>query len=33
VLCEINASSIAPFPESAAAYVARATLDRLETVE
>jgi hypothetical protein len=27
VLCEINASSIAPFPESAAPYVARATLD------
>jgi len=26
VLCEINASSIAPFPESAAPYVARATL-------
>ncbi len=27
VLCEINASSIAPFPESAASYVARATLE------
>ncbi len=30
VLCEINASSIAPFPESAAPYVARATLARLQ---
>ena len=30
VLCEINASSIAPFPESAAPYAARATLDRVQ---
>jgi len=29
VLCEINASSIAPFPESAAPYVARATLESI----
>ncbi len=29
VLCEINASSIAPFPESAAPYVARATLEAI----
>ena len=27
VLCEINASSIAPFPESAAPFVAQATLE------
>ncbi|MCP3954562.1 MAG: Cj0069 family protein [Desulfobacterales bacterium] len=33
VLCEINASSIAPFPESAAPYVARATLERLQGME
>ena len=32
VLCEINASSIAPFPESAAPYVARATLERLQAM-
>ena len=31
VLCEINASSIAPFPESAAPFVARATFDRIAT--
>jgi hypothetical protein len=30
VLREINASSIAPFPESAAPYVARATLEQLQ---
>ena len=30
VLCEINASSIAPFPESAPPYVARATLERIQ---
>jgi hypothetical protein len=29
VLCEINVSSIAPFPESAAPYVAQATLARI----
>ena len=29
VLCEINASSIAPFPESAAPYVAKATLEAI----
>jgi glutathione synthase/RimK-type ligase-like ATP-grasp enzyme len=31
VLCEINASSIAPYPESAAPYVARATLERIRS--
>jgi len=31
VLCEINASSIAPFPESAAPYVARATMERIQS--
>ena len=30
VLCEINVSSVAPYPESAAAYIARATLARLQ---
>ena len=30
VLCEINVSSIAPYPESAAAYVAQATLALLQ---
>ena len=30
VLCEINVSSIAPFPESAPPYVAAATLARIE---
>jgi len=33
VLCEINASSIAPFPESAAPYVARATLERIQALK
>ncbi len=33
VLCEINASSIAPFPESAAPYVARATLDAVRRLD
>jgi hypothetical protein len=30
VLCEINASSVSPFPDSAAPLVARATLDAIE---
>jgi len=30
VLCEINVSSIAPFPESAAPYVAKAALARIQ---
>ena len=30
VLCEINVSSVAPYPDSAAPYVARATLNRLQ---
>lgn len=30
VLCEINVSSIAPFPESAPPYIAKATLARLQ---
>jgi len=30
VLCEINVSSIAPFPESAPPYVAKAVLDRIQ---
>ena len=30
VLCEINVSSVAPYPESAAAYIARATLALLQ---
>lgn len=32
VLCEINVSSIAPFPESAPPYIAEATLARIEEV-
>ena len=32
VLCEINVSSIAPYPESAAPLVARATLERLQAL-
>lgn len=32
VLCEINVSSIAPFPESAAPYVAQATLARIREI-
>jgi len=29
VLCEINASSVSPFPDTAAPLLARATLDRI----
>ena len=32
VLCEINVSSVAPFPESAVPYVAQATLSRLQAL-
>ena len=31
VLCEINASSVSPFPQTAAPLLARATLDRIRT--
>lgn len=33
VLCEINVSSVAPFPESAVPYVAQATLSRLQALK
>ena len=32
VLCEINVSSVAPFPESAPPYIAKATLARVQAV-
>ena len=32
VLCEINVSSVAPFPESAPPYIAQAVLARLEAI-
>jgi hypothetical protein len=32
VLCEINVSSVAPYPETAPPYVAEATLARLQEV-
>ncbi|MBT8351178.1 MAG: Cj0069 family protein [Deltaproteobacteria bacterium] len=32
VLCEINVSSVAPFPESAPPYIAEATLARLKSI-
>lgn len=32
VLCEINASSVSPFPDAAVPWVARATLDRVRAV-
>lgn len=33
VLCEINASSVAPFPDSAAPYIADATLARIKALK